>query len=90
MGPAFGGQAVGCPGQRVVNFLFQVGDDFGGEGFTEFQFFEVVVGVHRGIYGAGIWRRGRRSEDHIGSQDALQRRYGGRGEVWEGGVVFGP
>jgi len=27
---AFGGQAVGCPGQHVVNLLFQVGDDFSG------------------------------------------------------------
>ena len=47
--------------------LCNVGHDFGGEGFAEFQFFEVVVGVHKGIYSlwdglGGIPDGGRRSE----------------------------
>jgi len=63
--------AFRCPRQHVADFVPQVGHDFSGEGFPEFQFFGLVIlGDHRGASDAqaGVLRMNASERTYISSE----------------------
>jgi hypothetical protein len=51
----FGGQAVGCPSQQIVDLVFHVGHDFVDDGFPEVQFAEPLSTACIRKEAAAIW-----------------------------------